>query len=130
MRSNWRRSIKWKTLLAKPAAERKPDDINKLLDWWLATVDETSRGLDAQLKLLEQQETQIKGRGTIALVMNEKQDEAGRLRPLPRRIRSASRCGESQHARLPCRKFAKESRSIAWDLPIGYCRRIIRSQRA
>jgi hypothetical protein len=62
-------------LLAKPAAERKPDEVNKLLDWWLATVDEPSRALDAQLKLLEQQETQIKARGTIALVMNEKPAE-------------------------------------------------------
>jgi hypothetical protein len=61
---------------AKAADQRSPDEKSKVLDWWLATVDQTSRDFDARLKSLQQEEVQIKARGTIAHIMNEKADEA------------------------------------------------------
>ena len=62
--------------LAKPADKRTPEENGKVLDWWLATLDEPSRALDARLKSLQAEEVQIKARGTIALVMNERPAEA------------------------------------------------------
>jgi hypothetical protein len=64
------------TILAKPAAERTVEEKNEVFTWWLATLDETSKALDAKLKALAQEEVQIKARGTIAHVMNERPDEA------------------------------------------------------
>ncbi|MEX2176137.1 MAG: DUF1553 domain-containing protein [Pirellulaceae bacterium] len=63
-------------VLAKPAGERSPEEKTKVFEWWLATLDAKSRELDGQLKGLQQEEVQIKGRGTIAHVMNEKSEEA------------------------------------------------------
>jgi hypothetical protein len=64
------------TILAKPADERSVEEKGEVFTWWLATLDETSKGLDAKLKALAQEEVQIKARGTIAHVMNERPDEA------------------------------------------------------
>ncbi|MCU0878772.1 MAG: DUF1553 domain-containing protein [Pirellulaceae bacterium] len=64
------------TILAKAADERSVEEKNEVFTWWLATLDETSKALDAKLKALAQEEVQIKARGTIAHVMNERPDEA------------------------------------------------------
>jgi hypothetical protein len=64
------------TILAKPADERSVEEKGEVFTWWLATLDETSKALDAKLKALAQEEVQIKARGTIAHVMNERPDEA------------------------------------------------------
>ncbi|HEX5105664.1 MAG TPA: DUF1553 domain-containing protein [Pirellulaceae bacterium] len=61
---------------AKAADQRKPEEKSKVFDWWLATVDQTSRDLDGRLKALQQEEVQIKARGTIAHIMNERNEEA------------------------------------------------------
>jgi hypothetical protein len=61
---------------AKAADQRTPEDKNKVFDWWLAAVDQASRDLDAKLKSLQQEEVQLKARGTIAHIMNEKNEEA------------------------------------------------------
>jgi mono/diheme cytochrome c family protein len=63
-------------LVAKPAEERTAQERGKALDWWLATVDARSRQIDAKIKALQHEETQIKGRGTVAHVMNERSEEA------------------------------------------------------
>src|SRR5205814_402198 len=44
-------------------------------DWWLAAIDASSKKLDGQLKGLQQEEVQIKARGTVAHVMNERKEE-------------------------------------------------------
>ena len=59
----------------RPADERTAEEKAKALDWWLAAVDARSRELDARLKALQDEEVQIKARGTIAHVMNERTDE-------------------------------------------------------
>ena len=63
-------------LISKPAAERSDAEKNELLDWWLAQIDPVSKDLNVQLAALQQNEAQLKGRGTIAHVMNEKSEEA------------------------------------------------------
>ncbi|MDX1948471.1 MAG: DUF1553 domain-containing protein [Pirellulaceae bacterium] len=63
-------------LLAKAADQRTAGEKDKIFDWWLTTLDQPSRELDAQLKTLQQEEVQIKARGTVAHVMNERSSEA------------------------------------------------------
>jgi hypothetical protein len=61
--------------LTKAADERTPEERAKALDWWLSAVDEESRAIDAEIRKLQDEETQIKGRGTVAHVMNERKEE-------------------------------------------------------
>jgi cytochrome c553 len=63
-------------VLAKPATERTDEDKTKVFEWYLATLDGPSKELDAKLKGLAQEEVQIKARGTIAHVMNERTEAA------------------------------------------------------
>jgi hypothetical protein len=63
-------------VLAKPSAERTDEEKAKVFEWYLATLDGPSRELDAKLKALQQEEVQIKARGTVAHVMNERPEEA------------------------------------------------------
>ena len=63
-------------IFAKEAEKRTPEEQAKAFEWWLTTLDEPSRELDARLKSLGDEQAQIKSRGTIAHVMNEKSEEA------------------------------------------------------
>ena len=54
-----------------PAAER-PKAANAIYDWWLATFDEPFKRETAALGRLEAESTEIRKRGTIAHVMQEK----------------------------------------------------------
>jgi elongation factor Tu len=51
--------------VAKPADDRTADDKTKALDWWLSAVDPRSREVDAQIRAVQNEEAQIKGRGTV-----------------------------------------------------------------
>ena len=62
-------------VLARPADKRSAEEKQSVLDWWLATLDEPSKELDAKLKALAAEEVQIKARGTIAHVMHERTEE-------------------------------------------------------
>jgi hypothetical protein len=62
-------------VLAKPADERTAEEKAAVFAWWLATLDAPSKELDAKLKALAAEEVQIKARGTIAHVMNERTEE-------------------------------------------------------
>jgi cytochrome c553 len=64
------------TYFAKAADKRTPEERNQVFDWYLATLDQPSRDLDAKVKSLQQDEVQLKSRGTIAHVMQEKTDPA------------------------------------------------------
>src|SRR5204862_2019122 len=61
--------------IAKAADQRTAEDKSKAFDWWLAAIDASSKKLDGQLKGLQQEEVQIKARGTVAHVMNERKEE-------------------------------------------------------
>jgi hypothetical protein len=63
--------------LTKAAALRTPAEVTSVFDWWLAAFDKPSHELDAQVSKLQAEEAAIKGRGTIAHVMSEKQGEPG-----------------------------------------------------
>lgn len=63
-------------VLAKPADQRTAEEKAKVFEWYLATLDAPSKELDAKLKALQQEEVQIKARGTVAHVMNERAEEA------------------------------------------------------
>jgi hypothetical protein len=62
-------------IVAKEVDKRTPDEKAKALDWWLTTLDAASKELDAKLKARAQEEAQIKSRGTVAHVMNERKEE-------------------------------------------------------
>jgi hypothetical protein len=63
-------------VLAKPVDQRTAEEKTKVFEWYLATLDAPSKELDVKLKALQQEEVQIKARGTIAHVMNERTEEA------------------------------------------------------
>jgi cytochrome c553 len=62
-------------IIVKAADQRTDEEKTKALDWWLATLDKSSRELDGKLKMLGLEEVQIKARGTVAHVMNERPGE-------------------------------------------------------
>ncbi|WP_439621590.1 DUF1553 domain-containing protein [Gemmata sp.] len=64
-------------ILAKPADKRTPQETEELFSWWLVSQDEVSRKLAAEYRKLQEEEVAIRGRGTIAHVMNEKPGEPG-----------------------------------------------------
>lgn len=59
-------------LLAKPAAKRNPKETTELRDYWYSNHDENYKQLTAAVEKLQKEEVDIKSRGTIAHVMNEK----------------------------------------------------------
>lgn len=62
-------------LVAKPASQRSPAEMDELVNWWLKTIDPTYQSLSAKQQELAQIKAAIESRGTIAHVMNEKPDE-------------------------------------------------------
>jgi uncharacterized protein DUF1553/uncharacterized protein DUF1549/concanavalin A-like lectin/glucanase superfamily protein/cytochrome c len=58
----------------KSVDQRTAEAKTKVLDWWLAAVDGKSRKIDASIRTLQDEETKIKGRGTVAHVMNERKE--------------------------------------------------------
>ena len=63
-------------ILAKPAAERTDAEKNEIYPWWLGTYDAPFQERSAKLAALESEQNTLKARGTIAHVMNEKNEEA------------------------------------------------------
>lgn len=63
-------------ILAKAAAERTDAEKNEVYPWWLGTNDAAYQERAAKVAALEGEQNAIKGRGTIAHVMQEKTDEA------------------------------------------------------
>lgn len=61
-------------LLAKPAEQRTAEEQDQLYQWWLNNHDEEYRSLAALVQKLEREQADIKARGTVALVMQEKPD--------------------------------------------------------
>ncbi|MFO1043425.1 MAG: DUF1553 domain-containing protein [Planctomycetaceae bacterium] len=63
-------------ILAKAPEQRTDAEKNEVYPWWLATNDAPYKDLSAKLASLEGEQAAIKGRGTIAHVMQEKNEEA------------------------------------------------------
>ena len=59
-------------LVAKPAAERAEPETAEVFNWWLATLDKPTQELTGKLANLDREEKEIKGRGTVAHVMQER----------------------------------------------------------
>jgi hypothetical protein len=62
--------------LAKPAKERSADELTALYEWWLPARDPHYSSGVKKLLQLEREENEIKARGTVAHVMNEKPEPA------------------------------------------------------
>jgi hypothetical protein len=63
-------------LIARPAEKRTDAEKKELYDWYLATADKPSLDLGAKLEALGREDAAIRGRGTVAHVMQEKPDKA------------------------------------------------------
>ncbi len=63
-------------ILAKPADQRTDLEKNEIYPWWLGTDDAAFKERTAKLASLENELNTLKARGTVALVMNEKSEEA------------------------------------------------------
>ena len=59
-------------LAGKPADKRSASEKNELFDWWLRAMDKPSHALTERLNVLEQEESAIRSRRTIAHVMQER----------------------------------------------------------
>lgn len=59
-------------LLQQPSDQRKPEDWEALFRWWLSTLDLDYQRLTRELTSLEREQADIKARGTVAYIMQEK----------------------------------------------------------
>ena len=62
-------------LLTIPSAKRTEKDRGELFDWYLAAMDDVTRALNGKQGVLVQQEVALRSKGTIAHVMNERNEE-------------------------------------------------------
>ncbi len=65
-------SARLAAILNKPAAKRSKAETGQLLDYWLRIEDKNYQQLTAQLAGAEQEQAVVRGRGTVAHVMQEK----------------------------------------------------------
>ena len=70
------KSSRYAALVAKPKDQRTPAETDELYGWWLETQDKPFQQATQQVQTLEREEADIKARGTIAHVMNEKSEDA------------------------------------------------------
>ena len=64
------------SILASSAADRTDATRAELFDWWLQTLDTPTIELSAMLQRLEQEQNEIRGRSTIAHIMQERGEPA------------------------------------------------------
>lgn len=63
-------------LLAKPAKDQTPAEKQELYDWWLVSIDPVYQAYTKELDGLQQQESALKAKGTVAHVTQEKKEPA------------------------------------------------------
>src|SRR5262249_18995388 len=63
-------------LAAKPADKRTLEEVNELFDWWLASNDKMYQKLVGARHGLQQEESSMRARGTVAHVMQERPEPA------------------------------------------------------
>ena len=64
------------TTIAKVAEQRTPEEVNKLYDYWLSTIDQQFKDLAANLTSVQRERDDIKARGTTTHVMHERDEPA------------------------------------------------------
>lgn len=70
------KTSRYAALLAKAGDQRTDDEKNELYQWWLSTKDQPYQTAVAEVQKLEREQADIKARGTIAHIMNEKTEPA------------------------------------------------------
>jgi hypothetical protein len=70
------KSSRYERIVAKPADQRSEQEQSDLFAWWLGALDEPSILLTAEVAKLEREQSDIKSRGTVAHVMNERNESA------------------------------------------------------
>jgi mono/diheme cytochrome c family protein len=70
------RSAAFAAILAKPADQRTDSEKDSLYPWWLGAYDQPFQAATAQLAALEGEHATLKARGTVAHVMQEKDEAA------------------------------------------------------
>ena len=63
-------------LVAKPAAERSEPETAEVYAWWIGVLDKPTQEFNGRLAELDGEEKEIKGRGTVAHVMQERTEPA------------------------------------------------------
>lgn len=63
-------------LAGKPKEKRSAQDTDLVYDWWLNSIDKEFGSIKQQQQLVEKDQAEIKARGTIAHVMNERTEGA------------------------------------------------------
>jgi hypothetical protein len=66
------KTARYAALIAKPADQRTAKELDELYNWWLPTQDPLFQEASGQVAKLEREQNDIKARGTIAHVMNER----------------------------------------------------------
>jgi hypothetical protein len=66
------RSTRAAALASKPAGKRSAAEKNELFGWWLASEDKSYQEAVAALDKVAREEAEVKNRGSIAYVMNER----------------------------------------------------------
>ena len=59
-------------LLAKATDKRTPQETDELFNWWLATNDAPTKALLAKVAALQAEQTNLRSKGVIAYIMQEK----------------------------------------------------------
>jgi len=59
-------------LASRPMAARTPAEADELFGWWLANLDAESPALGRRLADLEREQTEVRNRGTVGYVMQER----------------------------------------------------------
>jgi hypothetical protein len=70
------KTSRFAALLAKPTSERTQAENDELYSWWLGTNDKAYQDATANVTKLQNEKSAIIARGTVALVMQEKNDPA------------------------------------------------------
>jgi hypothetical protein len=70
------RSSRFSAVLAKAPDQRTDAEKDEVYPWWLSAIDAPYREQSAALAALQREESEIKARGTVAHVMQERNEEA------------------------------------------------------
>jgi mono/diheme cytochrome c family protein len=62
-------------LIAKPADKKTAKEVDELMEYWLVTLDKPTQELSGKIGAAQQEEANLKARGTVAYVMSERPGE-------------------------------------------------------
>ncbi|MCA9103403.1 MAG: DUF1553 domain-containing protein [Planctomycetales bacterium] len=73
---NLAQSTRYAAIVATAVDQRDAKDVDELYGWWLGALDETFRTRRDRLATLEREQSDIQARGTVAHVMQEREEPA------------------------------------------------------